>query len=83
MCACAAGTLYFGNAAYLSLSVAFIQMLKVTVPALTLALGVAARVEAITPSLAVATALMCVGTALATFEEVRGTAFSWTGTGLS
>lgn len=82
VCACAAGTLYFGNAAYLSLSVAFIQMLKVTVPALTLALSVAARVETITPSLAVATALMCAGTAFATFEEVRGTAFSWTGTGL-
>ena len=81
VCACAAGTLYFGNAAYLSISVAFIQMLKVTVPALTLALGAATRVETITPSLAVATGLMCAGTAFATVEEVRGAAFSWRGTG--
>lgn len=34
--ACAAGSLYLGNLAYLSLSVAFIQILKVGCPALCL-----------------------------------------------
>ncbi|KAK9848406.1 hypothetical protein WJX84_008641 [Apatococcus fuscideae] len=34
--ACAAGSLYLGNLTYLSLSVAFIQILKVLTPALTL-----------------------------------------------
>jgi drug/metabolite transporter (DMT)-like permease len=72
VCACAAGTLYCGNAAYLTLSVAFIQMLKVLMPALTLAVGVVARVETVTPPLAVAVALMVAGTALATAEEAGG-----------
>ena len=67
---CSAGTLYFGNAAYLSLSVSFIQILKVLMPAATLAAGAAAGLERVTPLLAGAVGLICAGAAAATAEEV-------------
>ena len=87
---CSAGTLYFGNAAYLTLSVSFIQILKVLMPAATLAAGAVAGLEAVTPRLAGAVALICAGAAVATAEEVgrRGSSssaagdhsrFAWTG----
>ncbi len=69
---CSAGTLYFGNAAYLSLSVSFIQILKVLMPAATLAAGAAAGLETVTPRLAAAVALICAGAAVATAEEAGG-----------
>ena len=79
---CSAGTLYLGNAAYLSLSVAFIQILKAAVPALTLGVATARGLERWTPALAASVALICAGSAVATAAETGSAAFSWAGFGL-
>lgn len=76
---CSAGTLYLGNAAYLSLSVAFIQILKAAVPALTLGVATARGLERFTPALAASVALICFGSAVATAAEASSAAFSWVG----
>jgi drug/metabolite transporter (DMT)-like permease len=59
--ACAA-TMFFGNAAYLYLSLAFIQVLKAATPAITLLLGLFARVETVTVKLLFALTLIVGGT---------------------
>lgn len=58
-------TMLWGNAAYLHLSMSFIQILKAATPALTLLLGVAAGVEAAAPTLVTAVVLIAAGTGYA------------------
>lgn len=55
--------------AYTSLSVAFIQVLKVLLPAITLAVGVAAGVDHLTVPLALSVALITAGTGYAALLE--------------
>ncbi|MEW5316001.1 MAG: hypothetical protein WDW38_007395 [Sanguina aurantia] len=66
---CSTGTMYFGNAAYLTLSVAFIQILKAFTPGLTLLLCLAAGLERAALPLAAAIALIALGTAAAALVE--------------
>ena len=66
---CSAATLYFGNAAYLTLSLTFIQMLKVLMPAFTLSAAAAAGLERPTPRLVSSVVLILVGSAAATAAE--------------
>mmetsp|Transcript_23309 Transcript_23309/g.59602 ORF Transcript_23309/g.59602 Transcript_23309/m.59602 type:complete len:393 (-) Transcript_23309:96-1274(-) len=68
-----AATMFFGNAAYLTLSVAFIQILKAFTPALTLVLCVLAGLERPQWPLALSVLLIAGGTASAVLVE-RGTA---------
>ncbi|KAK9846011.1 hypothetical protein WJX81_008360 [Elliptochloris bilobata] len=75
-----AGSLYFGNVAYLSLSVAFIQILKVLTPAITLTVCWAAGLERLTQPLVLSVALISAGTGAATlYETGGGTGFAWAG----
>eukprot|EP00879_Flechtneria_rotunda_P019726 GHRR01020728.1.p1 GENE.GHRR01020728.1~~GHRR01020728.1.p1 ORF type:complete len:176 (+),score=61.82 GHRR01020728.1:589-1116(+) len=60
--ACTAATMFGGNAAYMHLSVSFIQILKAFTPALTLLIGVAAGVERLQPGLVVSVLLIALGT---------------------
>ena len=69
-------SLVSGNMAYLSLSVAFIQVLKVLLPAVTLAVGVAAGIERLTPALVVSVVLISVGTGYAAVLESQTSHFS-------
>ena len=64
-------TLYFGNLAYVTLSVSFLQMLKASTPILVMVLMFAARLE--TPSLpmVVSVLVIALGTLLAALGEVR------------
>ena len=64
-------TLYFGNLAYVDLSVSFLQMLKASTPILVMVLMFAARLE--TPSLpmVVSVLVIALGTLLAALGEVR------------
>ncbi|XRB24177.1 sugar phosphate transporter domain-containing protein [Pseudoscourfieldia marina] len=64
-------TLYTGNAAYLYLSVGFVQMLKAFTPVLTMFLLWICELENITPRLAVATVVIAAGTAMAAKAEPR------------
>lgn len=57
-----AGTMFFGNAAYLHLSLAFIQILKALTPGITLIIGLAAGVERLSEPLAASIAAIVVGT---------------------
>ena len=66
---CSAATLYFGNAAYLTLSLTFIQMLKVLMPAFTQSAAAAAGLERPTPRLVSSVVLILVGSAAATAAE--------------
>lgn len=66
---CSAATLYFGNAAYLSLSLTFIQMLKVLMPAFTLSAAAAAGLERPTARLVFSVVLILLGSAAATAAE--------------
>jgi hypothetical protein len=77
-----AATMFFGNAAYLHLSVAFIQILKALTPGITLALALAAGVEAPSAPLAAAIAAIVGGTAGALVVESGAPAFSALGVAL-
>lgn len=68
-----------GNMAYLSLSVAFIQVLKVLLPAITLAVGIAAGIEHLTLPLVVAVSFISLGTGYAAVLESQTTHFSTIG----
>lgn len=59
---CTAATMFWGNAAYMHLSVSFIQILKAFTPALTLMVGVAAGVERLRLGLLVSVLLIALGT---------------------
>lgn len=72
-------SLVSGNMAYLSLSVAFIQVLKVLLPAITLAVGVAAGIERLTLSLTMSVFLISVGTGYAAVLESQTSHFSLVG----
>ena len=65
-----------GNMAYLSLSVAFIQVLKVLLPAMTLAAGVAAGIECLTLPLMLSVTLITSGTGYAAALESQTKHFS-------
>lgn len=69
-------SLVLGNMAYTSLSVAFIQVLKVLLPAITLAVSVAAGVERLTTPLAVSVVLITLGTGYAAVLESQTGHFS-------
>ncbi|GLC38079.1 hypothetical protein PLESTF_000313100 [Pleodorina starrii] len=77
--ACTAGSMYFGNMAYLYLSVSFIQILKAFTPAITLALCVAARLERPSPPLLTAIAMIVGGTAGAVLVESGAPSFRLVG----
>lgn len=62
LAACTAGTMWLGNAPYMYLSLSFIQILKAFTPALTLMVGVAARVERLTGALMLSVLLIAIGT---------------------
>ena len=68
-----------GNMAYLSLSVAFIQIVKVLLPAITLAVGVAARIECLTLPLVLSISLISLGTGSAAVLESQTSHFSIVG----
>lgn len=77
--ALAAASLVFGNLAYLTLSVAFIQILKTIVPAVVLIMCAIAGLEQLTVPLTLAVSLITAGTgAVAVLERHTGN-FSWTG----
>lgn len=59
--------------------VAFIQILKAATPAFTLTICALAGLEKITPTLAVAVAMIMAGTGLATLVESGSSTFSWLG----
>ena len=69
-------SLVSGNMAYTSLSVAFIQVLKVLLPAITLIVSVAAGVEHLTAPLAVSVILITAGTGYAAVLESQSGHFS-------
>jgi drug/metabolite transporter (DMT)-like permease len=73
------GTLYLGNAAYMTMSVAFIQMLKGFTPGLTLVIAIASGREQRTLALFVAVAAICLGTAISSVSETATSHFSRTG----
>jgi hypothetical protein len=54
--------MWLGNAPYMYLSLSFIQILKAFTPALTLMVGVAARVERLTGALVLSVLLIAIGT---------------------
>lgn len=59
---CCAASMYFGNAAYMHLSVAFIQILKAFTPAITLLLAAAFGIESLRPTLLMSVLLIALGT---------------------
>ena len=65
-----AAVLYLGNAAYLHLSVAFIQMLKALMPAAVYGVACAARLDAISVRVAADMAAIVAGVALAAAGEL-------------
>lgn len=60
--ACTAATMFWGNAAYMHLSVSFIQILKAFTPALTLIIGASVGVERLRLGLVVSVLLIALGT---------------------
>lgn len=62
-------TLYFGNLAYLYISVAFIQMLKGMTPCITLVVGVLFQVDAFTSPLVASLVVIGMGVALSSYAE--------------
>ncbi|KAG2498227.1 hypothetical protein HYH03_003977 [Edaphochlamys debaryana] len=77
--ACTAASMYFGNFAYLHLSLAFIQILKAFTPAITLLLCAAAGLERPTPPLAASIAMIALGTAGAVLVESGAPSFKFIG----
>jgi len=74
-----AGTLWLGNAAYLHLSVSFIQMLKALMPVAVYGVGCAAGLQAFSPAVAANMGVITAGVALASAGEL---AFSSVGVAL-
>jgi hypothetical protein len=74
-----AGTLWLGNAAYLHLSVSFIQMLKALMPVAVYSVGCVSGLEVFKPSTALNMAVITAGVALASAGEL---AFSSIGVAL-
>lgn len=72
-------SLITGNMAYFTLSVAFIQVIKVMLPAITLSVGVAAGIEHLTLQLTAAVLLISAGTGSAAFLESQTSHFSFVG----
>lgn len=66
-----AGTLWFGNAAYLHLSVSFIQMLKAFMPVLVYAVGLQLGTERWQEALLTKLAVITAGVVFASFGEVN------------
>jgi intracellular septation protein A len=62
-------TLYFGNLAYLYISVPFIQMLKGMTPIITLVIGVLFGIDAFTMPLCASLAIIGLGVALSSYAE--------------
>lgn len=62
-------TLYFGNLAYLYISVPFIQMLKGMTPVITLCVGVLFQVDAFTTPLCASLAVIALGVAISSYGE--------------
>jgi drug/metabolite transporter (DMT)-like permease len=60
--ACTVLTMFWGNAAYMHLSMSFIQILKAFTPAVTLLIGAGVGVERLQGSLVAAVLLIAVGT---------------------
>ncbi|KXZ47736.1 hypothetical protein GPECTOR_33g618 [Gonium pectorale] len=77
--AATAASMYFGNLAYLYLSVSFIQILKAFTPAITLLLCVAARLERLTAPLLVSVTMVAGGIAGAVAVESGAPSFSMLG----
>ena len=69
--ACSAGTLYFGNAVYIYLSVAFCQILKSYTPAVTLVLLMVFGVDYPSKYVTFSVVGMCVATSLAVNGELQ------------
>jgi len=69
-------TLYFGNLAYVSLSVSFLQMLKASTPILVMSLMFCAGLDSPSVSMVFSVLLIAAGTFIAAFGEIR---FSWHG----
>ena len=67
---------YFGNCAYLYITVSFVQMLKTATPVVTMAVMVLFKLETPSVRLVVSLLLLAAGTALASYGEL---AFSWAG----
>lgn len=76
--ACSAGTLYFGNAVYIYLSVAFCQILKSYTPAITLVVLMLFRVDYPSKYVTFSVAGMCVATSLAVSGELKFDTFGVT-----
>ena len=72
-------TMFFGNQAYLYLSVSFIQILKAFTPALTLMLCVVAGLESLQWPLMLSIGLITVGTGSSVLEESGMPSFSMLG----
>ncbi|KAL4418768.1 hypothetical protein ABPG77_010373 [Micractinium sp. CCAP 211/92] len=66
-----AGTLWLGNAAYLYLSVSFIQMLKATMPVAVFTVGCLFGTEHYTASRLLNMVVITVGVAIASFGEIN------------
>lgn len=59
--ACTAATMFWGNAAYMHLSLSFIQIMKAFTPAFTLVIGAAAGVEKLRLGLVISVLLIAIG----------------------
>lgn len=66
-----AGVLYFGNLAYVSLSVSFLQMLKASTPILVMALMYAAGLETPSTPLVLSVLVIALGTFVSALGEIR------------
>ncbi|KAI8476089.1 MAG: triose-phosphate transporter family-domain-containing protein [Monoraphidium minutum] len=75
-------TMWLGNAAYLHLSVAFIQIFKAMTPAVTLVLGTLAGQERLSFLLFASVMLIALGTGGATFVETGAPSWSAVGAAL-
>lgn len=64
-------TLFCGNAVYLHLSVAFVQMLKAFTPVIVLAIAVLFKIERPPMKMVGTVLIICVGTCVASFGEVN------------
>jgi hypothetical protein len=73
---CSAGSMALGNFAYLSLSMAFIQVLKVLTPAVTLTVCLMFGLEGLTPMLALSITIITAGTGIAALVESQSGSFS-------
>eukprot|EP01025_Chloroclados_australasicus_P044477 TRINITY_DN4823_c0_g1_i1.p2 TRINITY_DN4823_c0_g1~~TRINITY_DN4823_c0_g1_i1.p2 ORF type:complete len:237 (+),score=22.72 TRINITY_DN4823_c0_g1_i1:445-1155(+) len=70
-----AATLYLGNAVYLHLSMAFIQMMKATCPIFVMLSLFVFRLESPTPALIVSVFIIAFGAALSSYGEINFNAY--------